>query len=435
MPAPATSSRHLYTGHRRGHIQAAPRLRTHRGEPLSRDHPQIPVSMPSLFRFDASAVVHTCSSSHRTPAPLTARRQPQRSPPRLLTDAACGGLESPPARRPRRTHLHHWHSTDRADDLLHHRHHFPSGHTWVPKTVRDSLPCIRCPRGVLRADQGFRAPSLRPPGPHAGPASVLAHSQCSLLAVLPLAVGESSGRFSCSMPAPAMTRQVGASAPTVAGPPTDPDAALQFRCVNGPCSAAEFPAPTTAPLQGPHRYYGPVRPCAPHRYSRTRSVRCLWFSPSRPKTSAVSIGATGSPDFMPAPATSSRHLYTEHRRGHIQAAPRLRAHRSEPLSQDHPQIPVSMPPLFRFDASAVVHTCSSSHRTPAPLTARRQPQRSPPRLLTDAACGGLPNLRPHGDPAGPTSITGTARIVPTIFYIIITSLQDTRGCPKFGRGR
>ena len=100
MPAPATSSRHLYTGHRRGHIQAAPRLRTHRGEPLSQDHPQIPVSMPSLFRFDASAVVHTCSSSHRTPAPLTARRQPQRSPPRLLTDAACGGSQSPPARRP-----------------------------------------------------------------------------------------------------------------------------------------------------------------------------------------------------------------------------------------------------------------------------------------------------------------------------------------------
>ena len=131
MPAPAMSSRHLYTGHRRGHIQAAPRLRAHRGEPLSQDHPQIPVSMPSLFRFDASAVVHTCSSSHRTPAPLTARRHPQRSPPRLLTDAACGGLESPPARRPRRTYLHHWHSTDRADDLLHH-HHFPSGHTWVP---------------------------------------------------------------------------------------------------------------------------------------------------------------------------------------------------------------------------------------------------------------------------------------------------------------
>ena len=140
MPAPAMSSRHLYTGHRRGHIQAAPRLRAHRSEPLSRDHPQIPVSMPSLFRFDASAVVHTCSSSHRTPAPLTARRQPQRSPPRLLTDAACGGLESPPARRPRRTYLHHWHSTDRADDLLH-RHHFPSGHTRVMETRPWSLTC------------------------------------------------------------------------------------------------------------------------------------------------------------------------------------------------------------------------------------------------------------------------------------------------------
>ena len=140
MPAPATSSRHPYTGHHRGHIQPAPKLRTHRSEPLSRDHPQIPVSMPSLFHFDASAAVHTYSSSHRTPAPLTARRQPQHSPPRLLTDAACDGLQSPPPRRPRRTHLHHWHSTDRADDLLHH-HHFPSGHTWVPETRPWSLTC------------------------------------------------------------------------------------------------------------------------------------------------------------------------------------------------------------------------------------------------------------------------------------------------------
>ena len=156
MPAPATSSRHPYTGHHRGHIQPAPRLRAHRSEPSSRDHPQIPVSMPSLFRFDASAVVHTCSSSQRTPAPLTARRQPQRSPPRLLTDAACDGLESPPARRPRRTHPHHWHSTDRADDLLHH-HHFPSGHTWVTETRPWSLTCrdaVRCGVFVYRSRDG-----------------------------------------------------------------------------------------------------------------------------------------------------------------------------------------------------------------------------------------------------------------------------------------
>src|SRR6185437_6873258 len=44
---------------------------------------------------------------------------PQRSPPRLLTGAACGGLGSPPARRTRRTYLHHWHSTVHAGDLLH----------------------------------------------------------------------------------------------------------------------------------------------------------------------------------------------------------------------------------------------------------------------------------------------------------------------------
>ena len=185
MPAPAMSSRHLYTGHRRGHIQAAPRLRAHRGEPLSQDHPQIPRCHVISFRSSSGsiahqrdvtrsahldrwfgisactatpedlaqhgscrAVVHTCSSSHRTPAPLTARRHPQRSPPRLLTDAACGGLESPPARRPRRTYLHHWHSTDRADDLLHH-HHFPSGHTWVPETR---------PRSRDRAEPGGWSP-------------------------------------------------------------------------------------------------------------------------------------------------------------------------------------------------------------------------------------------------------------------------------------
>ena len=96
---------------------------------------------PTDPSFDAIVVSFRCVSSgshtfvfssHTRPA--TARRHPQRSPPRLLTDAACDGSQSPPARRPRRTHPHHWHSTDRADDLPHH-HHFPSGHTWVPKIV------------------------------------------------------------------------------------------------------------------------------------------------------------------------------------------------------------------------------------------------------------------------------------------------------------
>src|ERR1700737_3492406 len=39
-------------------------------------------------------------------------------------------------------------------------------------------------------------------------------------------------------------------------------------------------APT--PLQGHHLYYGPVRPCAPHRYSAPRGVRHLGFFLSRP---------------------------------------------------------------------------------------------------------------------------------------------------------
>ena len=70
---------------------------------------------------------------------------------------------------------------------------------------------------------------------------------------------------------------------------------------------------------------------------------------------------------MPAPAMISRHLYTGHRRGHIQPAPRLRAHRSEPLSQDHPQIPVSMPIVvsFRCVSSGSHMFVFSSHTRPA----------------------------------------------------------------------
>ena len=48
-PGPATSSRHLYTGHRQGHEQAAPWLRTRpTGAPLSRGWTHAPVSMSSL---------------------------------------------------------------------------------------------------------------------------------------------------------------------------------------------------------------------------------------------------------------------------------------------------------------------------------------------------------------------------------------------------
>ncbi len=102
MPAPATSSRHLYTGHRQGHKQAAPWLRARPRARLGpEDEVQSSVLMPSIS-FDASAVVHTRSSSRHSPGPVSPGLFPERSPRRLFTDAASGGLDSPPARRARR---------------------------------------------------------------------------------------------------------------------------------------------------------------------------------------------------------------------------------------------------------------------------------------------------------------------------------------------
>jgi len=110
----------------------------HAGHPLTESTPARRAFVPEAMRpsgfdaivppIDASAVVHARSSSRHAPDPLTAGLFPQRSPPRLLTGAACGGLGSPPARRTRRTYLHHWHSTVRAGDLLH-RLTPLSGHT------------------------------------------------------------------------------------------------------------------------------------------------------------------------------------------------------------------------------------------------------------------------------------------------------------------
>jgi hypothetical protein len=45
------------------------------------------------------------------------------------------------------------------------------------------------------------------------------------------------------------------------------------------------------------------------------------------------------------------------------------------------------------------------------------------------------DLRLHGEPGGPTSITGTARFMLAIFYIVTTPLQDTHGCQKLARCR
>ncbi len=74
MPAPTTSSRHLYTGRHQGSTQAAPWLRAPRTACLClsqgpRTTPGFGAIVPSI---DASAVVHARSSSRRVPDPLPA---------------------------------------------------------------------------------------------------------------------------------------------------------------------------------------------------------------------------------------------------------------------------------------------------------------------------------------------------------------------------
>ena len=86
MPAPATSSRHLYTGHRQDHTQVASWLRTRARRafvPGLNTHPGFDAIVQN---FDASAVVHTRSSSRRSPDLLVAGLSRSRFPPRLLTD-------------------------------------------------------------------------------------------------------------------------------------------------------------------------------------------------------------------------------------------------------------------------------------------------------------------------------------------------------------
>ena len=91
---PGPRSRHLHAGHRLANQQAPARL------------------IPGPERFPGFDVTHLLSTLHQRFAcarlrdpylPRSrARLFPRRSPPRLLTAAARGGLRPPPARRPRR---------------------------------------------------------------------------------------------------------------------------------------------------------------------------------------------------------------------------------------------------------------------------------------------------------------------------------------------
>ena len=76
-----------------------------------------------------------------------------------------------------------------------------------------------------------------------------------------------------------------------------------------------------------------------------------------------------------------------------------------------------------FDASAVVHTRSSSRRSPGPLYTGLFRSRFPPRLLTDMTLRRFGLSACTANPEGRTSITGRARFVRTIFYIALTPLS------------
>jgi hypothetical protein len=90
-------SRHFYAGRRLGSKQVPPRLVSGSFKP--------PVSTSGM-PLDTCTVVHSRSPSWSSPDAVSAVPFPRCSPPRLLTGAARGGLEPPPAGRLRGANPH-----------------------------------------------------------------------------------------------------------------------------------------------------------------------------------------------------------------------------------------------------------------------------------------------------------------------------------------
>ena len=128
-------------GHRQGSTQATPGPRARTRAPSSRGSGDPPVLMPS-FRLSMRPQWFTHVRLLHPPDLPTAGLSGDAPPPRLPTGEACGGRGSPPARRTRRTYLHHRHSTVRAGDLLHrltppfrtHRRTAGTEPLWLPRS-------------------------------------------------------------------------------------------------------------------------------------------------------------------------------------------------------------------------------------------------------------------------------------------------------------
>ena len=156
-------------------------------------------------------------------------------------------------------------------------------------------------------------------------------------------------------------------------------------------------------ITGRHHYHEAVRPCAAHQYSTPSRFPPLGALPSmndrRPQ-----------PLHWP-PAGARRQVHTFHTGAQTKLAPPPR--RRPPgqysgIPQAHPG--PSKQARFRSHRSlSTRQQWFALARLPGPhlprSTARRFPQRSPPRLLTAAACGGL-QPPPEGRLRRTTSPTG-----------------------------
>jgi hypothetical protein len=134
-----------------------------------------------------------------------------------------------------------------------------------------------------------------------------------------------------------------------------------------------------------HRYYGPVRPCASRRYSAPCLFKGLGSSLLQPgdhhsiHCAVVGVEATGSHVPYQSLDQARAASMPDTARAALQAAPGL-----IPVIM---QSRVSMSQISRHVISgslALAFLVLTLHNQVAPF-----PQRSPPRLLTDAACGGL----------------------------------------------
>src|ERR1700726_4876715 len=140
-----------------------------------------------------------------------------------------------------------------------------------------------------------------------------------------------------------------------------------------------------APLQGLRRYYGLLRPCAPLRYSHPRGWSRLRLVPSRRRRDGAQVLTFHTKAWSRfAPPTCRMPL------GQASGFPR-----AVPRGRVNPRF---WHRLIRFrhfiDGSLALASLNLARRNVVPAF----PQRSPPSLLTTAACGGLrpePDCRPR----------------------------------------